>query len=112
MPKETITYEELDQLIDSFRKPEERPKKKALLVFKAGCEPLRGKEIPKIKAKRLMRVRIDAEELLAKKALDEDDEIFFDFHSEAAKNLGDVIRIVYENNDDEDEDDQKVIVIE
>ena len=92
--KETITYKELDEIIDSYK--EDRPQKKALLVLKSGCEPYRGKSIPRLKAEKIMSARVSTEQVLAERFADDDDDELFEHFSGSAQYMGNVIRLVFE----------------
>jgi hypothetical protein len=92
--RQTISFEELDKLIDS---QEDKGMKKALLIVKSTTRPLRGnkEELTIEQLEKVVTSQIEAQEASANKFLDdaELEDIYLELAG-IAENLGQVIQLV------------------
>jgi len=95
MPKEIVTFSELDKIVAQYKK--DKATQGALLVLKGQCKPYREKGIPKRVATAIVTAARTQEQHLVQLFETDDNEEMFFFHDEKHKALGNVIQIVFED---------------
>ena len=98
MEVKKCTFAQLDRIIEEHRN--DAPLKGALLILKSLAKPLRDQGIPKHTAVRLMTAAESMETLLTQGFEVDGDEELYTHHDDVAKACGQVIAIVYDEEEE------------